>query len=691
MKEFQTQKGGRKIFNEDFEMLQDLINSTIGFFSDCGLNYVISGCETTDDKVSEGFVFLAGKIRKIKETSISNSLKPVIVPTYSIIEGEYEDGSKGIIRECFDAKVVGVTEYYSGDCIQSVKNANGKYVFKSIKDTLWRYYMLIKDSNDIQQLMNKVIFSNAVKAINLILKDNGKEITIDNINGNFEILAKNSGKKSFAITFSGDNGILFTDDKDEIFSVDIKSDKIIKLNNLRSVSLNADEINADNILIREKSLEELYYTKADFADTGWQKIVKVSDNIPIDSLYARSRMGEVTIQGTLPIDFFTSLTIKENDQFNNDFRKRYYTDYKLPTSIRPAACPMAVAFQSISNAKGGMGMNIYIDEDNRFYLVENKIFIPVEYDGVGQSSLPEDNSSMIEKLSNSIPGFNTGDMMVPSVVWRFFTDAPIKLSLITRSGELNGDIAFNARTNILHCWMKYYETIKITDLSTNTSRVEHNVKNLRVTNISVHQKYPVRGETNGFPSSYFNNYPITPKKEVVNGYDKDMNATTWESSGYEFHNPYSGTELEVTVTYEKSLTNEYNGMPTQKLEIRRAPSDYYLEIVPNCEAKIINGEEKNVCKSLNIQSWWSSYFEVKGINGETSGREWQLPCTYEITKGKDSIKLHTYNSNIDDVYEFTDNAINSSTSPVVSVKQNVSDKQRSLMLDKRAYMLEKYS
>ena len=61
MNEFQTQKGGRKLFNDDFESLQKLITSAIGFFSDCGLNYVISGCEVTEDKVLSGYVFLGVK------------------------------------------------------------------------------------------------------------------------------------------------------------------------------------------------------------------------------------------------------------------------------------------------------------------------------------------------------------------------------------------------------------------------------------------------------------------------------------------------------------------------------------------------------------------------------------------------------------------------------------------------------
>ena len=67
MKEFQTKAGGRYLFNEDFENLQDLILSSHSIFKDCGGNFVIYGLgyNSTSHKFGAGLVWLAGKLRSI--------------------------------------------------------------------------------------------------------------------------------------------------------------------------------------------------------------------------------------------------------------------------------------------------------------------------------------------------------------------------------------------------------------------------------------------------------------------------------------------------------------------------------------------------------------------------------------------------------------------------------------------------
>lgn len=684
MNEFQTQKGGRKIFNEDFDSLQKLITSAIGFFSDCGLNYVISGCNVTNDKVLSGYVFLNGKIRKVEETAIKNSLRPVIIPTYSTIEGEYENGTTGILRENYGTKIVGATEYYTGDCIQSVKNDVGMYSFKGIKDTFWKYYMLIKDSNDIQQLFNDIEFKQIVHSINMIIKESGKEIKIDNTGSIFSIQGTDNGNKSFSVEFKNDGSITFSDSEKNSFSINIISDDIINLDNLIAQEINLDSLEFENLILQGHDVIEESFTNGELGDTEWKHVLKVSTNEPVANLYVRSFLNEVIIQGTLPVDFLSSVEKKDGDAFNSKTKIKYYIDYKLPDGVKTPLVPKSVAFCVISNTKGTMGANIYIDESGRFYLVEDTFYKGASYNGVGQCSFPIGNNQV--NISDGIPEFPSGDMMSPSIVWNFFTDVPVKLCEIVRNGRLKGDIAYNAETNTLHCWMKYYETATIKDLSTNTVHTEKTVKNLKVAKISLLIPKTVDGKEVWSEDPANPNYPISPKKEVVEGYNSEAGyKTTWESSGYAFHSPYSSQDVKVKVTYETSLKNEYDGTPTQELLIRKSPSNYYLSIEPNYTTEVIMGNNKKVCRTVTVKSQCFTYYEMTDADGDRFGYEETFGALYTLTDRDGALKLYkTGNKDfVNDVFEFTDRAVNYLGKIDITVDQLVSDKTADLHINKR--------
>lgn len=687
MNEFQTQKGGRKLFNEDFDSLQKLITSAIGFFSDCGLNYVISGCEVTEDKVLSGYVFLGGKIRKVDETLISNNLRPVILPTYSTIEGKYADGTTGILREIYGTKVAEATEYYSGDCIQSVKNDIGMYSFKGVKDTFWKYYMLIRDSDDVQQLFHDVEFKQIINSINMIIKDSSKEIKIDNNGAIFTIQGSNNGNMAFSIAIPNNNSIVFIDSEKHVLPINITSNDIVNLSKLTAKLINTDSVELDKLIIYNSDVVDKNFTKEEIGNANWKRIMKVSTSEAVGNLYVRSFLNEVTIQGTIPVDFFSSVSKKDGDSFNDNTKTRYYTDYKLPAGIKAPSVPMAVAFNVISNAKGTMGANVFIDETGRFYLVENSFYRDASYDGVGQCSFPMGDGHV--QISDGIPDFQDADMMSPSIVWSFFTDVPVKLYEVTRSGQLKGDIAFNAQTNTLHCWMKYYEIVSTKDLSTGKVQTEKRATDLKVANIAMLIRTSIGNKEVWAPDSEYGNYPITPKKEVVQGHNADWyDNTTWESSGYEFHTPYSSSDVKVHVTYEASSKNEYDGIPAQELLIRKSPSNYYLSVEPNYTTEVVMGAEKKVCKSVSVKSWSSSYYETKDSDGDKFGHELTFGLPYTLSDKDGALKLHTSGSFVNDIYEFTDRAINYLGKIEVTAVQSVSNKVSGISLNKRDCSIE---
>ena len=63
MKEFNAQTGGRYTYVDDIINLQELALAFASLFTDCD-NFIVSGCEVTGSTISEGFVYLNGKLRK---------------------------------------------------------------------------------------------------------------------------------------------------------------------------------------------------------------------------------------------------------------------------------------------------------------------------------------------------------------------------------------------------------------------------------------------------------------------------------------------------------------------------------------------------------------------------------------------------------------------------------------------------
>lgn len=68
MKEFTSQTGGRFTYIDDFLNLQELALAFAEIFSDCD-NFIVSGCEVSGNSISEGLVYLNGKLRKVEAVS----------------------------------------------------------------------------------------------------------------------------------------------------------------------------------------------------------------------------------------------------------------------------------------------------------------------------------------------------------------------------------------------------------------------------------------------------------------------------------------------------------------------------------------------------------------------------------------------------------------------------------------------
>lgn len=104
MKEYYAEGGGRPVFSEDIENLQELALSMTSMFEGAG-DFIICGCEVRPNMLTAGYVYLNGKIRKVEQTTLAGG-KFCIIENNSVESARYKSGAMKDSRKCYLAQVV---------------------------------------------------------------------------------------------------------------------------------------------------------------------------------------------------------------------------------------------------------------------------------------------------------------------------------------------------------------------------------------------------------------------------------------------------------------------------------------------------------------------------------------------------------------------------------------------------------
>lgn len=83
MKEYIAKTGGRYTYNDDLLNLQELAMSMTAIFDGCS-NFIISGCEITDGRITPGYVWINGRVRHFEGSSEG------VFPYYIYEKNHYE-------------------------------------------------------------------------------------------------------------------------------------------------------------------------------------------------------------------------------------------------------------------------------------------------------------------------------------------------------------------------------------------------------------------------------------------------------------------------------------------------------------------------------------------------------------------------------------------------------------------------
>lgn len=182
MKEFSAQTGGRYTYVDDIVNLQELSLAFASIFNNCD-NFIISGCEISGTSISEGYVYINGKIRRFTGVSGITTWPQYIYESNKTETVAYASGSDKVGRNvygCAIAKTVpSALDPLTGATPSFIKLTSGGGL--TMNDALFGKYALLLKSAAGQQTVSDIITFNNNVNVNGALTTKGRTSLV---NGN---------------------------------------------------------------------------------------------------------------------------------------------------------------------------------------------------------------------------------------------------------------------------------------------------------------------------------------------------------------------------------------------------------------------------------------------------------------------------------------------------------------------------
>lgn len=228
MKEYQSRTGGRPLYSSDIKNLQELALSFVELFKDCNIGFVLSGCTITKGgsayTLSEGYVYLDGKIRHVEASSVAS------LENLKIVSKE-RDGDVITYNDSNDYKQY--IDYYA--VYQSTSDASSAYIeynsstsaWPNIRTAFMNYYAATK--NTTGQVLRDLSINDYLKVGGQI--QTGKEVNLSDlyyVNADDKGIYFESKTGGMSIEFGNDSKVYYktgdTDTWTSLFEISSDSD-----------------------------------------------------------------------------------------------------------------------------------------------------------------------------------------------------------------------------------------------------------------------------------------------------------------------------------------------------------------------------------------------------------------------------------------------------------------------------------
>jgi len=224
MKEYKSKEGGRHLFNDDIHNLQELALSVTEMFRNSGQKFVINGCNVTVANsaqgtvitVSEGYVWLGNKIRKVEQRVMTNVTFPIYIrsvkeegPQLTYANNTTGSGSEEYTN--YKAAVMTNTETAPADSDSIQSDSANSNQFPSLRSAFFNQYSLIKSTNTEQKVSSPTRFEGTMYMttpyiVNPTNPQQSARMTVDT-SGNLTILL-GSATNAYRLVFEKASGNL---------------------------------------------------------------------------------------------------------------------------------------------------------------------------------------------------------------------------------------------------------------------------------------------------------------------------------------------------------------------------------------------------------------------------------------------------------------------------------------------------
>lgn len=262
MKEFSAQTGGRYTFIDDIVNLQELALALTNIFADCD-NFIVSGCEVSENSIGAGVVYINGKLRRFSGASNISSWPQYIYEYNSTELVSYVTGDSKVGRNIYGCQIASsvptTLDALTGETPSFIQVTTDGGL--TIKEAFFGKYALLLRELGTQTVSGNVNFSNTIEASEIIAKNGvkivsgGNKSQIKYENGSFVILSQFNDKTYRFEIGSNGGGSLFVGES-LIYSFNTEGIKVQQLLSAKESSIGSVYVASEHIFNTTQASDE---------------------------------------------------------------------------------------------------------------------------------------------------------------------------------------------------------------------------------------------------------------------------------------------------------------------------------------------------------------------------------------------------------------------------------------------------
>lgn len=324
MKEFASQTGGRFTYVDDFLNLQELALVFGEIFTGCD-NFIISGCEVSGNSISQGLVYLNGKIRTVEAVAeITGGWPQYIYEVNEYKNVPYASGGEKVGRAIWGAKI-GKTVPLTNTPLTDVPpkaiqlNANGGLQMKDA--WIGKYALILNPEADEQTVKGSVNFdklniANSITGASKYILDTPGGVCSLYFVGSNLVLERKSGNKTTQLIMD-DDAVIVQVNNEEIATISSESIAFAKPFVAKSSCFGNIKIENDSIYNYSTTSDTGALNINLFGQDGSNKYFRstiIGDGKGRQIVTVTGSKGAVDISGSLTINGSTSPLVLKASQ-----------------------------------------------------------------------------------------------------------------------------------------------------------------------------------------------------------------------------------------------------------------------------------------------------------------------------------------------------------------------------------------